>query len=181
MFPIWDAHLFKIINEAHAPWIDQAMVIISGKLSWIPLYVFLVYLLHKKFKSKFWGAVLYLVSCVLFADQVSSTVFKPFFRRLRPCHVNEFQSWIHLPEGCGGLYGFCSSHSANAFAITLGFYLLTRNKLIGTFLIFWAILISYSRIYLGAHYPLDVIVGAVIGSLGATLLFLAYDKLIKNS
>ena len=181
MFPTWDSDLFQLINQAHQPWLDQPMVIISGKLTWIPLYAFLIYLLYKEHKSKVWKTILYLISTVIFADQVSSSILKPLFKRLRPCHVEAFQSWIHLPDGCGGLYGFCSSHSANAFAVAIGFYLVTQNRLMGTILIVWATLIAYSRIYLGAHYPLDVIMGAIVGGIGSFTLFQAYAKLTKKS
>jgi undecaprenyl-diphosphatase len=181
MFPTWDSDLFQLINQAHQPWLDQPMVIISGKLTWIPLYAFLIYLLFKEHKSKVWKTILYLISTVIFADQVSSSILKPLFKRLRPCHVEAFQSWIHLPDGCGGLYGFCSSHSANAFAVAIGFYLVTKNRLMGTILIVWATLIAYSRIYLGAHYPLDVIMGAIVGGIGSFTLFQAYAKLTKKS
>jgi undecaprenyl-diphosphatase len=181
MFPAWDSDLFKLINEAHVHWLDQPMVIISGKLTWIPLYLFLVSLLYKKYKINFWKPVLYLISTIIFADQVSSSILKPFFKRLRPCHVAEFQSWIHLPDGCGGLYGFCSSHAANAFALAIGFFLISKNKVLGITLIIWAIIICYSRIYLGAHFPLDVMTGAIIGSLGAFLFYSIYLRLTKNS
>lgn len=181
MFPTWDSDLFQLINQAHQPWLDQPMVIISGKLTWIPLYAFLIYLLYKEHKSKVWKTILYLISTVIFADQVSSSILKPLFKRLRPCHLEVFQSWIHLPDGCGGLYGFCSSHSANAFAVAIGFYLVTKNRLMGTILIVWATLIAYSRIYLGAHYPLDVIMGAIVGGIGSFTLFQAYAKLTKKS
>lgn len=181
MFPTWDSDLFQLINQAHQPWLDQPMVIISGKLTWIPLYAFLIYLLYKEHKSKVWKTILYLISIVIFADQVSSSILKPLFKRLRPCHVEAFQSCIHLPDGCGGLYGFCSSHSANAFAVAIGFYLVSKNRPMGTILVVWATLIAYSRIYLGAHYPLDVITGAFVGGLGAFTLFQAYTKLTKKS
>ena len=181
MFPTWDSDLFQLINQAHEPWLDQPMVIISGKLTWIPLYAFLIYLLYIEHKSKVWKTILYLISTVVFADQVSSSILKPLLKRLRPCHVEAFQSWIHLPDGCGGLYGFCSSHSANAFAIAIGFYLVSKNRPMGAILIVWATLIAYSRIYLGAHYPLDVIMGAIIGGIGAITLFQAYAKLTKKS
>ncbi len=181
MFPTWDSDLFQLIHQAHKPWLDQPMVIISGKLTWIPLYAFLIYLLYKEYKSQVWKTILYLISTVIFADQVSSSIFKPLFKRLRPCHVEAFQSWIHLPASCGGLYGFCSSHSANAFAVAIGFFLITKNKPFGLLLLIWATLIGYSRIYLGAHYPLDVIIGAIVGGLGAWTLFQAYTKLTKKS
>ena len=181
MFPTWDSDLFKLINQAHEPWLDQPMVIISGKLTWVPLYAFLIYSLYKEYRSQVWKTILYLLSTVIFADQVSSSILKPLFKRLRPCHVEVFQSWIHLPDGCGGLYGFCSSHAANAFAIAFGFYFLSKNKPIGLLLLFWAILIAYSRIYVGAHFPLDVMIGAFIGGIGAFMLFQAYVKLTKKS
>jgi undecaprenyl-diphosphatase len=181
MFPSWDADLFRFINEAHQSWLDGPMEIISGKLTWIPLYVTLIYFLSKQYKKENWKSVLYLVSSVVFADQFSSSLLKPFFKRLRPCHVDEFQSWIHLPAGCGGQFGFCSSHAANSFAIAVGFYLLTKNKSAGLALVLWASIVSYSRIYLGAHYPLDVIVGAFAGGIGAWGLFIAYERVIKKS
>ena len=181
MFPSWDAHLFRLINQANQPWLDGPMEIISGKLTWIPLYVTLIYFLSKQYKKENWKSVLYLVSSVVFADQFSSSFLKPLFKRLRPCHVDAFQSWIHLPAGCGGQFGFCSSHAANSFAIAVGFYLLTKNKFAGVTLVLWASIISYSRIYLGAHYPLDVIVGALVGGIGAWGLFKAYERLIKKS
>jgi undecaprenyl-diphosphatase len=181
MFPAWDSDLFRFINEAHQPWLDGPMEIISGKLTWIPLYGLLIYSLFRRYQSACWKAIIYLISSVVFADQFSSSLLKPLFKRLRPCHVEEFHSWIHLPAGCGGMYGFCSSHAANAFAIAVGYYLLTKNKFAGLALVLWASLISYSRIYLGAHYPLDVIVGALVGSVGAWGLFIIYERLIKKS
>lgn len=181
MYPSWDAHLFRLINEAHQPWLDGPMEIISGKLTWIPLYLLLIYFLYQRFKLACWKPVLYLLASVAVADQFSSSLLKPLFKRLRPCHVDEFQSWIHLPAGCGGQYGFCSSHAANSFAIAVGFYLLTKNKSAGVTLVLWASIISYSRVYLGAHYPLDVIVGALVGGIGAWGLLKAYERLIKKS
>lgn len=181
MFPSWDAHLFRLINEAHQPWLDGPMEIISGKLTWMPLYLLLIYFLYQRFKLACWKPVLYLLASVAEADQFSSSLLKPLFKRLRPCHVDEFQSWIHLPAGCGGQFGFCSSHAANSFAIAVGFYLLIKNKSAGFALLLWASIISYSRVYLGAHYPLDVIVGALVGGIGAWGLFKAYERLIKKS
>lgn len=181
MFPTWDADLFRFINEAHQPWLDGPMELISGKLTWIPLYALLIYLLYKRYQAASWKAIVYLISSVVFADQFSSSLLKPLFKRLRPCHVEAFQTWIHLPAGCGGMFGFCSSHAANSFAIAVGYYVLTRNKVAGIALIVWASLISYSRIYLGAHYPVDVIVGAIVGGLGASLLFQIYLRFNKKS
>jgi undecaprenyl-diphosphatase len=158
------------------------MQFLSDKFVWIPLYAALIYQLYRTKPQAIKAALFYVILAVIWADQISSSVLKPFVKRLRPSHVAEFKSWIHLPNGEGGLYGFCSSHAANAFAVACCIFLLTKNKSIGISLFIWAALVSYSRIYLGVHYPLDVITGAFVGISGAWILNkLVYDKLTKNS
>jgi len=182
MFPAWDENLFRIINESHTAFLDNFMQFLSDKFVWIPLYAALIYLLYRTKPQAIKAALFYVILAVIWADQISSSVLKPFVKRLRPSHVAEFKSWIHLPNGEGGLYGFCSSHAANAFAVACCIFLLTKNKSIGISLFIWAALVSYSRIYLGVHYPLDVITGAFVGISGAWILKkLVYDKLTKNS
>lgn len=182
MFPAWDETLFRIINESHTDALDSCMIFLSNKFVWIPLYVFMIWKIYQANQQTIKAALLYVGLSVLWADQISSSILKPFVKRLRPSHVEEFQSWIHTPNGAGGLYGFCSSHAANSFAIALCFYLLTKNKTISIPLFVWAGLVAYSRIYLGVHYPLDVISGAIVGFSGALLLKkLLYDRLTKNS
>jgi undecaprenyl-diphosphatase len=182
MFPAWDESIFRIINESHTDMLDSIMIFMSNKFVWIPLYAMLIWKIYHANQKAIKAALLFIVISILWADQISSSILKPLVKRLRPSHVEDFQSWIHLPDGAGGLYGFCSSHAANSFAIALCFYLLTKNKAIGIPLFMWAGLVSYSRIYLGVHYPLDVITGAFIGLSGALLLKnLLYDKLTKNA
>ncbi len=181
MFPAWDENLFKRINTSHSHAVDYLMQFLSNKYVWIPLYLFLIWKLYRQHQKSIKAAIVYLVLAVIWADQISSSILKPLVKRLRPSHVPEFQSWIHLPDGAGGLYGFCSSHAANAFAVAVSFFLLTRSKSMGISLLLWAILISFSRIYLGVHYPLDVITGAFVGTSGAFILkYVVYDKLVKN-
>ena len=182
MFPTWDETLFRIINQSHTTELDMIMRFLSNKYVWIPLYAYLIYNIYRIKPQAIKASLVYLVLAILWADQISSSVFKPWIKRLRPSHVADYQSWIHLPDGAGGLYGFCSSHAANSFAIAMGIYLLTKNKGLSILLFIWATLISYSRIYLGVHYPLDVMTGALVGLSGAIILKnLVYDKLTKNS
>jgi undecaprenyl-diphosphatase len=182
MFPSWDESVFKLINEAHSDALDSVMIFISNKYAWIPLYAVLIWKIYQANQKAIKAALLYITLSILWADQISSGLLKPLVKRLRPSHVEAFQSWIHTPNGPGGLYGFCSSHAANSFAIALCFYLLTKNRSIGIPLFLWAGIVSYSRIYLGVHYPLDVISGAFIGLLGALLIKkLLYDKSTKNA
>ncbi len=163
MWPNWDIELFKWINQQHSDFLDPIMIFFSNKYVWIPFYLLLVSFLIKKFKKNSWKGIVYLIASVAISDQICSSILKPWTQRLRPCHEPNFQSWIYLAEGCGGQFGFCSSHAANSFALAIGFYVLTKNKSWLNAMIVWATIISYSRIYLGAHYPIDVLVGAGIG------------------
>ena len=170
MWPNWDTELFKWINQHYSDLLDPIMIAFSNKYVWIPFYLLLIGYLIRKYKQKAWRGILYLIASVALSDQISSSILKPLFKRLRPCHVEEFQSWIHLADGCGGQFGFCSSHAANSFALAIGFYMITKNKSWLNFMIGWASIIAYSRIYLGAHYPIDVIVGAGLGVAVAVIL-----------
>ena len=103
---------------------------------------------------------------------------KPFFERLRPCHNPSIASLVHLVEGCGGKYGFASSHAANAFGLATACWLFLRSwshYFIWGFL--WAVVVSYSRIYMGVHYPLDILVGAFIGVVLAWLVYQSYQRM----
>ncbi len=170
MWPNWDTELFKWINQHHSDLLDPVMVFLSNKYVWIPFYLLLIGHLIKKFKKNAWKGILYLLASIAISDQICSSILKPWTQRLRPCHESAFQTWIHLADGCGGQFGFCSSHAANSFALAIGFYVLTKNKPWLYAMISWAALISYSRVYLGAHYPIDVLVGAGIGTAVAVII-----------
>ena len=171
----WDEQLFLYLNGYHQDWLDPIMDTLTGKLIWVPLYAFFVYLIIKHFKK---GSVWILTGiglAILMADQTASGFMKPFFERLRPCHDPRLEGLMYNYGGCGGMYGFVSSHAANTFALAIYLNLLFHRRLKGFWWLYlWAGIISYTRIYLGVHYPLDIVVGALVGLLsGWAAWFLA--------
>jgi undecaprenyl-diphosphatase len=161
-----DTQLFLFLNGLHHPLIDPVMIFVSGKLSWIPLYAFLLIVLIRKYKWQTIMLLLVISILITLSDQLSVKAFKLVFERPRPCHEADLQTLIHLPSGrCGGAFGFVSSHAANSFAMAGFVYFLLRHwfRPIGYIAFGWAALVSYSRIYLGVHYPGDVVFGALLG------------------
>nr|WKN36953.1 phosphatase PAP2 family protein [Tunicatimonas sp. TK19036] len=172
-----DQQWFLWLNSFHTPSLDILMSWVTNKYTWIPFYVLLGVSLIYKFGWEGVRMCLLIGLVIAFCDQLTSGFMKPFFERLRPCHNPDLESVIYLVEGCGGKYGFASSHAANAFGLATVCWLLLRHW--STYFAWgflWATVVSYSRIYMGVHYPLDVIVGAVIGIMGAILLYLLYRK-----
>jgi undecaprenyl-diphosphatase len=159
----WDHDLFLLLNGFHSEALDFIMWHVSGKLQWIPLYLFLLFVVFKKYGKSVWVIVVAAAVTVAFADQFSVKLFKEVFERWRPCHNLDLQDLVHTVNNkCGGRFGFVSSHATNSFAIAtlLGMFI-NRKALI--LLLFWASLVSYSRVYLGVHYPLDILCGAILG------------------
>ena len=180
-----DIKLFLFLNQFNSDFWDRIMWFASGKLSWLPLYVFLLFLIFRKYKRNFWIPVLTIVLLITLSDQASVHLFKNVFERLRPCHNPEIKSMVHLVNNrCGGLYGFVSSHAANTFSLAVFTILIIQNRILTIGMISWASLVSYSRIYMGRHYPGDMLGGAILGILIAWLLFYLftriYNRLARN-
>ena len=162
----WDEEVFIFLNSLHADWLDPIMFQISQTVTWIPFYAILIYFIYKSDPKISWWVFGGAALAILIADQTTSGFMKPFFERLRPCHDERWEGVIHNYGRCGGLYGFASSHAANTFAIAT-FLNLKVGKQIKflKWLFLWAAIISYTRVYLGVHYPVDVFIGAFIGCL----------------
>jgi undecaprenyl-diphosphatase len=163
----WDTYLFLYLNGFHNSIWDSIMFWASEKITWIPVYMFFIFLIIRNYKREAWLIIPVALIMILFSDQLSLLV-KNLTCRPRPCHVAGLENVIHLVQNkCGGEFGFVSSHAANHFGMALFFGNLFRSKFrfINLVLIFWAGFISYSRIYLGAHYPGDVIFGGFLGVL----------------
>jgi len=153
------------------------MIFASAKLSWLPLYIMLLYLIIKQFK---WQSILILILVALLisiSDQLSVRAFKYVFERPRPCHEADLQPLIHLAAGrCGGAFGFVSSHAANSFALATFIWILLRGiyRWTGYVMFGYAVLVSYSRVYLGVHYPGDILAGGLLGVLAGGLVYAVY-------
>lgn len=169
----FDKELLRFLNGYHTPWLDPVMLFLTETLAWLPLYVFLLYLVIKEYKKESWIILLGIALTILLADQITASIMKPYFARLRPSREPTLEGLIHLVQGyTGGQFGFASSHAANTFGTATFFYLVFGNtKRWMIWLFVWAAFMTYTRIYLGVHYPGDVIIGGAVGMICGWLGF----------
>lgn len=162
------------------------MPLITGKWLWIPLYAFLLIVLFLRFRKQLIMIAGMIVVLILLCDQ-SANLLKNNVCRLRPCHDPTISEQVFTPVGCGGEYGFVSSHAANTFGLATFLFLLSgiskgvrpvKRRWLWSLLFLWSVIVCWSRIYVGVHFPLDLLVGCMIGALWGTVLFLIYDKVI---
>lgn len=178
-----DTELFLFLNGLHVYWLDPVMTFISGKITWAPFYIVLLFLVIKNYKKQSIIIIIGIILLIVCSDQVSSGIFKPIFERPRPCHNEAIKDLVYLPNGhCGGAYGFISSHSCNTFALAAFLTLILKKyyKKIAYVMFIWATLVAYSRIYMGVHYPGDVIAGAAVGAIIGIIIAKIADKIINR-
>lgn len=169
-----DANIFLFFNGYHNGYFDNFMSMFSGRFIWIPMYAGLLYMMLRRYQPV--KVIVMLVGIALsitLADQICATFIRPIFERLRPSNLqNPLSEFTHIVNNYrGGAYGFPSCHAANSFALAAFAACMIARRPFTLFILSWAVLNSYSRIYLGVHYPGDLIVGGLIG---ATVGFFCY-------
>jgi undecaprenyl-diphosphatase len=182
-----DRSLFLHLNDVHAPWLDVVMWYVSWTATWIPLFLFFCWYAYRKRGAKFLLILLGSAALsVALTDFISVNGFKETVQRYRPTHNTEIGHLVQTvlkPNGDeyrGGLYGFVSSHAANFGGITTLLFLFFRPYSRWWYLLFlWLALIAYSRIYLGVHYPADLIAGAILGITIGFFMFKVAERLLK--
>jgi len=169
----YDTELFLFLNNLGSETWDGFWLAYTNKVNWIPFYAILLYIMYKKFDKKtFIIIVLTVALMVLFTDQITN-VFKRGFERLRPCGEDSLTDVMRMVKAYCGKYGFFSGHSSNSMAVAVfvGLTLKAYYKNLVFFMLFWSAVMAYSRVYIGAHYPLDIVCGMAFGAISGFMFF----------
>jgi membrane-associated phospholipid phosphatase len=181
-----DRSLFELINhDATAPFLDPVMSLLRNPDTWIPLYVFMAFWSVIRLKKVTWLFVLCTLITFAFTDSVTAFIFKPLFERLRPCAEPALAGIVRVLDGCGGKYSFPSNHASNHFGLAAfwfgAIHLMTGKR--WYWLWIWAFLVCYAQVYVGKHYPGDILAGAIFGICTGILtyrLFLWLQRFIQK-
>lgn len=176
-----DKALFILIHSDGAlPPIDGLMKGLRNAFTWIPLYAFILYWVFRYGKKFAWQFILLSIVTFAITDYTSASILKPALSRIRPCYDPALQDIIRGLVGCGGEFSFPSSHASNHFGLAAfwfySIYLIKGKK--WHWLWVWALIIGYAQVYVGKHYPIDIIGGAVFGYVTGTLLAIIFERWI---
>lgn len=179
----FDKSFLQLFNGSDNVFIDDFVLLLTSGFTWIPLYLALLYLIIKN--NDAWNKIFLIILsvglCMLISNGFNGGVIKPFIGRVRPSLDPDLITDLQLVRNyTGSGFSFFSAHACNTFAIAIFFSLLVRSKLLSFFLIGWAMLNSWTRLYLGVHYPLDVVVGMLMGSLISVFIYGGYMRISKK-
>ena len=172
-----EASIFEFLNQDLAnPFFDAVLPVYRDKLTWIPLYVLVTYLIWNRYG---WRRTLYLLLCIgtviAVADQIAASLLKPWVGRPRPCATEALQEHVRILVSCGGKFGFPSNHATNHFAVATVLCLtVVRRRYLRVVWVLWALTISLAQVYVGKHFPADILAGALLGCGVAILGVLGY-------
>ena len=176
-----DSYLFLFLNNLGSQYYDNFWIFLSRTEANVMVYLVIliayIYSINNKKRTKILFRLIITIAILITISDQTSNLFKDSFQRLRPCYNELISDSLRLvKDSCGGRYGFFSAHASNSFSLAIFFGLLLRssNKLFILLFAIYAFLISYSRIYLGVHYPIDILVGAIFGTINAIVLFKIY-------
>lgn len=178
-----DTNVFLWLNSSHNPFWDVVMKMASGKIIWVGMYLALIYAIWRAYG---WRTTLVMVlasgAAVALADQISASLLRPIFERMRPANPdNPISPLVHIVDGYrAGRYGFPSSHAANTFAVATLMSLLFRQPRFTVAIFLWALLNCYSRIYLGVHYPGDLLFGMTIGLVIGWIIYVVARWILRG-
>ena len=200
-----DQKLFLFLNSLHSPFFDTVMRILSIKTVWIPLYLAIIWMIARKYGKSAWIPLL-IIPVLVLVDDRGANLLKNLTERLRPCHEPALAGLVHTGNGhlpyvpirpchepalaglvhtvnghCPGMYSFVSGHAANSFGVAAYSASLLGRRWYTWSIFVWAALVSYSRIYLGVHYPGDILAGALLGLIAGTGLAWIAQRMIKNA
>lgn len=174
-----DRQLLLLLNGSDSVFFDKLIMALTSGFTWIPLYLALLYVVVKNNETT--AQILLIIGCavlcIALADGVADFIAKPYFQRWRPSNDSVIKYAVKVVDNVrGGDYGFFSAHAANTFSLAVFFSLLIKDRLLTLTLVFWSLLNCYTRMYLGLHYPLDILAGLLWGMVAGVLSYLVWWK-----
>lgn len=176
----FDKQLLLAVNGSDSLFLDYLVLILTNAKTWIPLYLGLFYVVVQTHR-KHWKEIFFILAaaglCVLLAGTIDDMIVKPLVARWRPTHDPEIGALVDVVNGYrGGNYGFFSAHASNTFSIALFFSLLMRHRPFVVFMVTWSLVNCWTRLYLGVHYPGDILVGLCWGAIVGYSVYRLYCK-----
>ncbi len=179
----YDKDLLLSLNGSDSLYLDRVMRVLTAAVTWVPLYISLFYVVLNN-NDNFRKVIMILCGaglCVLLAGTVDDMIVKPMVGRWRPTHDPEIGMMVDIVDGYrGGRFGFFSAHASNTFSIAVFFCWLVRSRLLSLALILWSFTNCWTRLYLGVHFPGDILVGLLWGGLVGSVVYFLYYRLSRN-